>query len=104
MFRCWKARELNKHFATVGDRLAQKIDITFDAQSVGTSRAPTFELKEISREDLARAVRDMKPSSPCGVDGLNACLIKLAGPALLAPLLHIINLNINLGIFPDTWN
>ena len=82
------ANELNTHFAEIGDKLAAHIEnIPFNTNDMGNMRPPTFEFSVISREDLAIVIRDLKPSRSCGIDGLNARLIKLAGLALLTPLL-----------------
>ena len=88
----------------MGSKLLQDIIVPInDNVDEITPHAPVFELKEISLEELAVLVRELKPSTSCGVDGLTARLIKQAGPALLPPLLHVINLSIKYSVFPDTW-
>ena len=52
---------------------------------------------------IAEAIHDLRPSTSCGVDGLTSRLLKQAGPSIFKPLLHIINLSIEHGIFPDAW-
>ena len=99
-----KAELLNQHFCQVGPELLKRIPHVDDENfNEIKPQAPVFELKEISTNDLATEVRDLRPSTSCGVDGLTARLIKQAGPTILQPLLHVINLSIRLGIFPDSW-
>ena len=38
---------------------------------------PTFEFKELTLIDIATLVIDLTPSTSCGVDGLNARLLKM---------------------------
>ena len=43
----------------------------------------------------------MKSSNSCGVDGLTMKPIKFAGPSIHKALLHVINMSISSGIFPN---
>ena len=96
-----KATALNTHFSTVGSKLAEKIEAGSNHLDYMTSHAPIFDLKPVDIITIAEAVRDLRPSTSCGVDGLTSRLLKQAGPSIYRPLLHVINLSIQQGIFPD---
>ena len=60
-----------------------------------------FEFQEITLYETAILIRELKPSSSCGVDGLTARLIKAAGPSIILPLCHVINLCISQSHMPS---
>ncbi len=82
-----KAEILNKHFCQVGPNLLKNLP-SHDSDNIQemSPQAPVFELSEISISQLAVVIRELRPSTSCGVDGLTARLIKQAGPSLLPPI------------------
>ena len=94
------ANILNEFFVNVGQNLAESIPEN-NINPVDTPHLPpVFELIELDLLGVATLIRDLKPSSSCGVDGLTARIIKAAGPSIFPVLLHLINLSIKKNIFP----
>ena len=52
---------------------------------------------------MAETIRDLKPSTSCGVDGFTAHSIKNAGPSIITLFAHIFNCSIEQGFFPNKW-
>ena len=98
-----KAECLNEFFATVGYNLAEQIPNTEPMYNNPKAYPPVFYFHEITAFELVIFIRDMKSSNSCGTDGLTMKLVKLAGPSIVEPLLHIINRSITSGIFPNIW-
>ena len=85
---------LNEFFVNIGQKLAVSIP-DFPINPVNTvHRPPVFEITELDLLEIAIIIRDLKPSSSCGVDGLTARIIKAAGPSIFPVLLHLFNLSI----------
>ncbi len=97
------ADALNEHFANVGPKLAGQILTSTLHTEFMNVHPPIFDLKEVELKTIAEAIRDLRPSTSCGVDGLTARLLKQSGPAIIKPLHYIINLSISTGVFPDSW-
>ena len=89
-----KANALNSHFSTVGSKLADKIVTGPNHENYLGSYAPIFDLKPVTVVTIAEAIRNLRPSTSCGVDGLTSRLLKQAGPSIYKPLLHVVNLSI----------
>ena len=64
---------------------------------------PIFELEQVDLEEIIQYMKDLKPSTSCGVDGITARLLKAAGPSIYPILLHICNLSISQGELPQPW-
>ena len=97
------ANILNEFFVSIGQKLAESIPANNTNQVNNIHRAPIFELTELELLEVAILIRDLKPTSSCGVDGLNARIIKAAGPSIFPVLLHLINVSIRQHIFPRVW-
>ncbi len=100
--------EINNFFTHIGDNLASSIPtadqtLLHNYNTKYSIKAPIYEFTKITPYDVSILIRDLKPSSSCGVDGLNARLLKAAGPSIYKPLAHIFNLSIENSIFPDAW-
>ena len=67
------------------------------------AKAPVFELREISKDDLGIYIRDLRPSSSCEVDGLMLRLLKACGRSNLTPLLFLVNNSIRQRMLPHSW-
>ena len=63
---------------------------------------PVFEFRPITLYDAAVLLRELKPSSSCGLDGLTARILKAAGPSIVPPLCHIINRSIESACMPSS--
>ena len=58
-------------------------------------------LMELSLGELRKMIKDMKMSNACGVDTINSRVLKDCMPLIEDTLLHLINLSLGTGIFPD---
>ena len=102
------ANEINDFFSNIGSDLAKDIPapaanmVDLFIQNIPIY-APVFELSQLDDHDVAILIRDLKPSSSSGIDGLSARIIKEAGPSIVPVLKHIFNLSIAKSIFPDDW-
>ena len=67
-----KATALNSHFSTIGSKLAIKIEAGPSHLEYMNAHAPIFDLKPVDTVTIAEAVRDLRPSTSCGVDGLTS--------------------------------
>ena len=77
---------LNEFFVNVGQKLAETIPDNNTNPVNNIHRPPIFELAELDLLEVAVLIRDLKPTSSCGVDGLTALIIKAAGPAIFPVL------------------
>ena len=53
--------------------------------------------------DVLKVLRNLKPKTSCGVDGISSELIKLCKEELAGPLTIIIHRSICSGVFPEDW-
>ena len=102
------AQEINNFFANVGENLAASIsapDSNILDDFIGRQNIypQIMEFTELTNYDIAVLVRDLRPSTSCGVDGLNARIIKAAGPSIFPVLCHIFNLSLRSQKFPSSW-
>ncbi len=97
------ANVLNEHFSSIGPKLAESITSDHTHDEFMSIHPPIFDLKQVDLKTVAEAIRDLKPSTSCGVDGLTSRLLKQAGPSIFKPLHYINNLSIEKGVFPDFW-
>ena len=97
------ADKFNKYFSNIGKSLQENIPET-DEELMATNRnAPVFELEAFTEETIVKVIKELLPSTSCGVDGLTSRLIKTVGVGIVAPLTHIINLIIKNKCFLDSW-
>ncbi len=102
------AEEINRFFANVGSHLAEAIPVPsqnlidrfFNNIPVFP---PSFEFKELEEYDIAVLMRDLKPTTSAGIDGLSSRILKAAGPSLFKPLKHVLNLSLRSSVFPENW-
>ena len=98
-----KANVLNEHFSTIGSKLSELID-TENLRDIPISfHPPIFDFSTVELIDIANAVRELRPSTSSGVDGLTPRLLKQCGPGIYKPLLHVVNLSFQQSIFPESW-
>jgi hypothetical protein len=62
-----------------------------------------FELTRVSEGEVKIAINKLKDKPSCGLDGVNAMVIKAGGEALVVALREIINNSIVSGMFPKRW-
>ena len=62
-----------------------------------------LDLPSISPDFVSREIDLMSEKKATGLDEVSCKILKLAKPAILSSLVHIMNLSLNTGIFPDLW-
>ena len=60
-----------------------------------------FAEKSVTEEELKRAFLSFKPNETPGYDNINVNVVKKIYNKLKTPLMHIFNLSLRTGIFPD---
>ena len=94
---------MNNFFAEIGINLADKIE-KHDANSAPIPpRAPIFKFSSLELIDVANLIRDLRPSTSCGVDGLTSRILKACGPTIFPVILYLFNLSLTSRIFLSCW-
>ena len=103
------AEAFNNHFATIGPKLADKIenkdsdDPLKYLSNIGGSIASCFEFYTIHPNTIEREIKNLKCSKSAGYDKISVKVVKDAAEILSEPLAIIFNASFNKGIFPDIW-
>jgi hypothetical protein len=97
------ACRFNDYFVNIGSSLSRKIpDCNRSAMSFLTETCDkVLFLNPVSRNELIVTIKRLKINSASGWDDIPAKVLQVNHLHLLDPLLHIINLSLNQGIFPD---
>ena len=103
----WSDR-LNKHFASVGPRVAAAIDRERSDRDTLPPRprcvvSGAFRVRPATLPELSAAVSRMSGSRACGDDGITIQMIRMTLPVIGPELLHVINASITSGIVPISW-
>ncbi len=97
----------NKHFVTVGPKLAEKIEEKpFDNPLSYLSNEPNrnkFKLEPVSVGYVQRAIRALDSSKSPGPDRIPVKILKDAISIVSEPLTLIYNASLEKGVFPQTW-
>lgn len=93
----------NNFFANVGQSLAHKIP---EAKRSAISYLnkmydKSIFLKPTNNNELITIIKNLKTDSSCGWDELSPKVLKFCHLPLLSPLVHLLNLSLNQGVFPD---
>ena len=96
------AEQFNKFFINVGKSLAKNIPETnIDPISfINSNITESMFLDNIDEYELKQILIDLKNTSP-GYDGICAKIVKSSYSLILEPLLHVLNLSVTQGIFPN---
>lgn len=99
------ANEFNIYFSQVGNNLAQAINtsgpkVVNDADYTVNS---TFTLSTVTEHDLLRHIHSLRGGSAPGHDCISASFLKAHANVLLKPLLHVINISLQTGEFPEPF-
>jgi hypothetical protein len=97
------ATHFNNFFVNIGSTLANAIPPgNQSALSYLKGNYPqTLFLNPVSSNELIITLKQLKTNSSCGWDDISPKVIQCCHLSLLDPLLYIINLSLNQGIFPD---
>ena len=101
------ADELNRHFSTVGSRIADELREAV-AEGCRSPRPPAvcstrFQLQPATLPELSRCIQDMSASRAVGLDGVPLFAVRRCFPVVGPHLLRLINLPMMTGVFPECW-
>ena len=99
------ADELNRHFATVGSRIADELREAV-AEGRRSPRPPTvcsarFQLQPATLPELLRCIQHMSASRAVGLDGVPLFAVRHCFPVVGPHLLRLVNLSMMTGVFPE---
>ena len=102
------AEKLNRHFSSVGPRVAASLSTVAAAGPQLSPRPPrvcggAFRVRPATLPELSSALRRMNCSKASGPDGITVDMLKLTFPVIGPHLLHIINRSIVNGVVPAEW-
>lgn len=99
------ADEFNIFFSNIGQTLALSIPVTNNPimNDADYRLDCVFHLHTITEPDIIRHVTSLRGGSAPGCDNVPANVVKQNIHILAKPLLHLVNLSISTGIFPDIY-
>ena len=100
------AEALNRHFVSVGPKLAEKIKTTPNdnpLKHIKPNDSATLILKPVTNSQVLKSLKQLKNGKACGPDKIPTTLVKDAANFISYPLTLIYNSSIKNGIFPDLW-
>ena len=99
------AKGFNDFFTDIGPSLAGKIQHSDQthASYLPPKQPYKFGVSQINKWELDKIVKSIQNKSSSGYDGMSNKLLKEIYDSIHAPLLHVINLSITKGVFPDEW-
>ena len=98
------SNKFNTFFATIGTKLANKIEETADhtiSDFLKKNIHTKFTLKHTNSSEIDQIIRSLKPKNSSGYDQLSPRLLKSLDINISIILAIIINQSISTGIFPD---
>ena len=98
------ANEFNKYFTHIGPNLAESIQPPIDKSFrdfLSNPLSNDFIFKNISTNEISKAIDSLKPKTSSGNDNISNKLLKAVKNELLDPLMLIVNQSFSTGIFPD---
>ena len=96
------AESFNKFYVNIGATLASKIPAT-DVDPISymkNNASRCIQLTPVTESEISTILRKLKNSSP-GWDGISPHIVKMTSSIFIKPLLHICNLSILHGVFPN---
>ena len=64
---------------------------------------PKFQLKNVTEKEVLEIITKIKSSHAYGRDKIDGFTVKMAGQILAPVLVHVINLSLWTGQFPQKW-
>ena len=97
------ANGFNNYFTTIGSKLANSINSDKTAtEFLAKDPLPhSLFLYPATPVEVNNIINAMQPKTSHGYDDISPKLVRKCSQALISPLVHIINLSISTGIFPD---
>ena len=92
----------NSYFSSIGSNLANKFPQTncFVDYLHGHFDDSMF-VNPLGREELLKLIKALDSKKACGIDDISPKMLSHNADLIVDPLLHIINLSLNQGIFPS---
>jgi hypothetical protein len=102
------ANAMNRFFLDKIKRLKESIPFTITDplstfREAMQGRQCSFNIDQVSVNDLLTIIKGLKNSSATGVDYIDTRTVKLAAELIAPALSHIINLSLRTATFPDIW-
>ena len=102
------ADDFNRHFATVGSRVAAELKEAGRGSTPLPPRPPCVTtaglvLQPATLPELSKAISQLSSSKAVGVDGVPLHALKKCFPVVGPHLLHLINTSITSCVFPCSW-
>ena len=97
--------EMNRHFALVGPKLAEKITSKPDDDCLCyiTPESNVMTIKTINETHMHNAIKNLKNGKAAGPDKISIPIIKVVGDIITKPLTMMFNSSLTNGVFPDIW-
>lgn len=101
---------INQYFCNIGKNLASQIlnttstdeNALADIINQSTSESDnTLALNPTNNDEISHTIRQLKPSHSCSHDKISSTILKTIEPFIIQPLVHIINLSLIKGVFPN---
>ena len=100
------ANSFNDYFASIGENLANKIrqPSNISYQNFLTNRVLTsFTFQLIHQNDISKIIKDFKPKTSSGSDGISMKILKIISEPLLPCITTLVNQSLVTGIFPEKF-
>ena len=72
-------------------------------QNIMQNKSCTFSLKVVHPDEVLAIISNLKSTQSCGIDNIDAMVLKHAKHQLTPVITHLINLSIQSAVFPDQW-
>ena len=69
----------------------------------GTRNRDKFDISEVTHLEVLNAIKEMKNSPSCGIEGLDSISLKVIAPYVYKPLTYLVNLSIRKCVFASKW-
>ena len=97
----------NEHFSTIRPRLARKIPLTSDEESIYlkniTENYDKFRFSSTTTSNVFTHLNKLSKTKATGLDNISARLIRECADIISGPLCNQFNKSLMSGIFPDDW-
>ena len=98
------ANELNHHFSTIGQTLADSLlHSPTNKPKINKPKTSLSEIPEVTWEVVLDMLKKYPNHKPTGITGISTRLIKMATPAIASILAQMINKCISIRDIPESW-
>ena len=99
---------MNQFFINKVDTLRNNLppnqdDPLQDVRKLMRGSTCSFKLNCVHPDEIEKIINNMKSSKSCGIDEIDATVLKLGKTQLLPVITHIVNLSISSRCFPGSW-